>query len=201
MTDITTNVSSAAVVAPSTVTDAVSAPSDAKRKRQLIEADLLPENVRIAASKLAAYAKVKAEHDANLKASAKQTLGDTSEESLKETIKSFCRENRDVQDIRAGSTIVKAILSKSCQSNLNEASVMKLVSRSVDMTSTMRREKQIQRLHENHTLTKEDAEIIVDEMNGIDSIELLKCVNNEMQKMKTTTERYAISFDVKQSSV
>lgn len=178
------------------MSDATLTSRDEKRKRAIIESDFLPDEVRDAASKLAAFAKAKAEHDKTLKELARSMLGDSTEDVLKTVIKDYCQANRSVEDIRAVSenVLVKSVMSKSTQSNLNEASVLKLISTCVDATAEMRREKQMQRLYDDNGLDRDAAGDLLDEMNTIDKVELLKRANQELNKMKTVTERCAIYY-------
>lgn len=173
--------------------------SEPKRKRNVIDSDLLPDEVRDATRRLAAFAKMKAEHEKAFKELAKTMLGDATEDSLKNTIKTYCRENRGVEDIQAEEdcVVVKTVLTKSTQSNLTEANVARAIGKAIRDTADIRRDKHRRRLADDYGLDEESADDLLNEIDRIDNVELLKNVGMELRNMQTVTERYAISYDIK----
>ena len=173
--------------------------SEQKRKRNVVDSDLLPDAVRDATRRLAAYAKVKAEHEKTLKDLAKTMLGESTEDSLKTLIKDYCRENHGIEDIKAedDGVVVKSVLTKSTQSNLNEANVARAIGKAFRDTAEIRREKHRRRLADDYGLDEETADDLLNELDRIDNVELLKNVSMELRSLQTVTERYAISYDIK----
>ena len=168
-----------------------------KRKRNVIGADILPDDVREATAKLAEYSRAKAEHENAIKLLSKTMLAGTTEEKLKDTIKSYCKEHQDVEDIFAGGSnvTIRAIRTNSTSLNLNEASVTKMVTSSLQASAAIRRARQLDVIMEEHDCTKDNAERLLDTLVTIDNIEVLKHLNIEMEDNKTVTERHAIYFD------
>ena len=172
---------------------------DKKRKRSIIDAVLLPDDIKDAATQLAAFAKAKSVHEKAIKDLSKTMLCGTTEDELKNKIKLYCRDHRDVEDIHAedSNVTVKTIVTKSVQSNLTEINVIKAVNQSLVASMNIRKTKQLDMLRESNAVRDDiDASALLDDILKIDQIEVLKQLNVQLEALKTTTERHAISFNI-----
>ena len=153
----------------------------------VIDSTSLPDDVRDAASKLATYVKAKAGHELNIKALASMIFSTSTQDALETVIKKHCAANPSIEGIRA---VPENVVIKTSTITKDQASIIKLLSRCLDETFEMRREKQMLRLYDDNGLDADAAGDLLDEMNSIDKVELLARMQKEMEREVELSYRF-----------